>query len=108
MLESTRLGRRVQCADHPVSSTGRIEYAFQGKWKLEELFRRAKKGGIVSCGLSHQWAWPVLTADQRKAVQAFDLERWRAPACQSPVLRLLNAPQKAIFAKVGLSSILFT
>ena len=108
LLERTRLGRRVLCTDHHVWSTGRIVYAFRGQWNVEELFRRAKKGGIVSCGLSHQWAGPVLTADQRKAVQAFDLERWRAPGCQSPVLRLLNAPHKANFAKVGLSPILFT
>ena len=137
LLERTRLGRRVLCTDHHVWSTGRIVYAFRGQWNVEELFRRAKKGGVVSWGPSHQWAdnslrlhtfatviglmlvslarltlenqksasgtmktlaemkatlvrvgtkgpgrpatvmlAPVLTADQRKAVKAFDLERW--------------------------------
>ena len=55
-LERTRLGRRVLCTDHHAWSTGRIVYAFRGQWNVEELFRRAKKGGVVSWGPSHQWA----------------------------------------------------
>jgi len=55
-LERTRLGRRVLCTDRHVWSTGRIVYAFRGQWKVEELFRRAKKGGLVPWGPSHQWA----------------------------------------------------
>jgi transposase len=137
LLERTRLGRRVLCTDHHVWSTGRIVYGFRGQWNVEELFRRAKKGGIVSWGPSHQWAdsslrlhtfatvmglmlvslarltlgnqksagrmmktlsemkatlvrvrtkglgrratvmlAPEMTAEQRKAVNAFDLGRW--------------------------------
>jgi hypothetical protein len=56
LLERTRLGRRVLCTDRHVWSTGRIVYAFRGQWNVEELFRRAKKGGVVSWGPSHQWA----------------------------------------------------
>src|ERR1700680_1760153 len=37
-------------------SNGRIAYAFRGQWNIEELFRRAKKGGIAPWGPSHQWA----------------------------------------------------
>ena len=55
-LERTRLGRRVLCTDRHIWSTGRIVYAFRGQWNVEELFRRAKKGGVVSWGPSHQWA----------------------------------------------------
>jgi len=137
LLERTRLGRRVLCTDHHAWSSGRIVHAFRGQWNVEELFRRAKKGGVVSWGPSHQWAdtslrlhtfatviglmlvslarltlgnqksasstmktlsetkatlvrvrtkglgrratvmlAPDLTADQRKAVKAFDLGRW--------------------------------
>ena len=54
-LEKTRLGRRVLCTDQHDWSTGRIVYAFRGQWKVEELFRRAKKGGVVPWGPSHQW-----------------------------------------------------
>lgn len=136
-LERTRLGRRVLCTDRHIWSTGRIVHAFRGQWNVEELFRRAKKGGVVSWGPSHQWAdgslrlhtfatvigltlvslarmalgsgksarsmmqtlagieatmvqvrtkergrratvllAPELTAEQRKAVQVFDLGRW--------------------------------
>jgi len=136
-LERTRLGRRVLCTDHHAWSSGRIVHAFRGQWNVEELFRRAKKGGVVSWGPSHQWAdtslrlhtfatviglmlvslarltlgnqksasstmktlsemkatlvrvrtkglgrrvtvmlAPDLTADQRRAVKAFDLGRW--------------------------------
>ena len=56
LLERTRLGRRVLCTDHHAWSNGRIVHAFRGQWNVEELFRRAKKGGIVSWGPSHQWA----------------------------------------------------
>src|SRR5713101_1167513 len=55
-LEKTRLGRRVLCTDRHTWTTGRIVYAFRGQWKVEELFRRAKKGGVVPWGPSHQWA----------------------------------------------------
>jgi transposase len=55
-LERTRLGRRVLCTDHHSWSTGRIVYAFRGQWHVEELFRRAKKGGLVPWGPSHQRA----------------------------------------------------
>ena len=44
-MEKTRLGRRVLCTDHHLWSTGRIVQAFRGQWNVEELFRRAKKGG---------------------------------------------------------------
>lgn len=54
-LERTRLGRRVMCTDRHAWSTGRIVHAFRGQWKVEELFRRAKKGGVVPWGPSHQW-----------------------------------------------------
>jgi hypothetical protein len=137
LLERTRLGRRVLCTDHHAWSSGRIVHAFRGQWNVEELFRRAKKGGVVSWGPSHPWAdtslrlhtfatvvglmlvslarlklgsqqsasstmkalaevkatlvrvrtkglgrratvmlAPDLTADQHKAVKAFDLGRW--------------------------------
>ena len=55
-LEKTRLGRRVLCTDRHDWSTGRIVYAFRGQWNVEEVFRRAKKGGVVPWGPSHQWA----------------------------------------------------
>lgn len=55
-LEKTRLGRRVLCTDHHLWTTGRIVQAFRGQWNVEELFRRAKKGGLVPWGPSHQWA----------------------------------------------------
>jgi len=56
LLERTRLGRRVLCTDHHLWSNGRIVQAFRGQWNVEELFRRAKKGGIAPWGPSHQWA----------------------------------------------------
>ena len=56
LLERTRLGRRVLCTDHHIWSSGRIVHAFRGQWNVEELFRRAKKGGVVPRGPSHQWA----------------------------------------------------
>lgn len=55
-LERTRLGRRVLCTDRHSWTTGRIVYAFRGQWKVEEVFRRAKKGGLVPWGPSYQWA----------------------------------------------------
>ena len=55
-LERTRLGRRVLCTDRHLWSTGRIVHAFRGQWNVEEMFRRAKKGGVVPWGPSHQWA----------------------------------------------------
>jgi hypothetical protein len=55
-LEKTRLGRRVLCTDQHLWSTGRIVNGFRGQWNVEELFRRAKKGGVVPWGPSHQWA----------------------------------------------------
>ncbi len=54
-LETTRLGRRVLCTDRHIWSTGRIVHAFRGQWNVEELFRRAKKGGVVPWGPSYQW-----------------------------------------------------
>ena len=56
LLERTRLGRRVLCTDRHVWSNGRIAYAFRGQWNVEELFRRAKKGGVAPWGPSYQWA----------------------------------------------------
>ena len=55
-LEKTRLGKRVLCTDRHNWTTGRIVHAFRGQWNVEELFRRAKKGGVVPWGPSHQWA----------------------------------------------------
>jgi len=55
-LEKTRLGRRVLCTDRHNWSTGRIVYAFRGQWNVEELFRRAKKGGVAPWGPSYQWS----------------------------------------------------
>lgn len=55
-LETTRLGRRVLCTDRYSWSTERIVHAFRGQWNVEEIFRRAKKGGIVPWGPSFQWA----------------------------------------------------
>ncbi|MGH3514272.1 MAG: IS1634 family transposase [Pseudonocardiaceae bacterium] len=55
-LENARLGRRVLCTDRHLWSTGRIVHAFRGQWNVEELFRRAKKGGVVPWGPSYQWA----------------------------------------------------
>jgi hypothetical protein len=56
LLERTRLGRRVLCTDRHTWSNGRIAYAFRGQWNVEELFRRAKKGGVAPWGPSHPWA----------------------------------------------------
>jgi hypothetical protein len=151
-LERTRLGRRVLCTDRHAWSTGRIIHAFRGQWNIEELFRRAKKGGLVPWGPSHQWAdsslrlhtfatvigltlaslarqalgtrnsalstmktlagiaatmvqvhtkgrgrrgtvllAPTLTAEQRKAVRIFELDRW-LPALLSSMDRSESNP----------------
>lgn len=55
-LERTRLGRRVLCTDRHNWSTERIVWAFRGQWNVEELFRRAKKGGVAPWGPSFQRA----------------------------------------------------
>src|ERR1035441_3575533 len=55
-LERTRLGRRVLCTDRHIWSTESIVNAFRGQWNVEELFRRAKKGGVAPWGPSHQWS----------------------------------------------------
>jgi transposase len=55
-LERTRLGKRVLCTDRHAWSTERIITSFRGQWRVEEVFRRAKKGGVVAWGPSHQWA----------------------------------------------------
>ena len=55
-LETTRLGRRVLCTDRHSWSMDRIVRAFRGQWNVEELFRRAKGGGVVPWGPSFQWA----------------------------------------------------
>jgi hypothetical protein len=152
LLERTRLGRRVLCTDHHNWSNGRIVYAFRGQWNVEELFRRAKKGGIAPWGPSHQWAdnslrlhtfatvigltlvslvrltlgtresaqatmktlselqatlvrvrtkgrgrratemlAPDVTAEQRKAIQIFELERW-LPTLRSSIRQSAPAP----------------
>ena len=55
-LEQNRLGRRVLCTDQHSWTTERIVHAFRGQWNVEELFRRAKKGGIAPWGPSFQHA----------------------------------------------------
>ena len=55
-LERTVLGKRVLCTDRHLWSSERIVAAFRGQWNVEELFRRAKGGGLVPWGPSHQWA----------------------------------------------------
>ncbi len=151
-LEHTRLGRRVLCTDRHVWSTGRIVHAFRGQWHVEELFRRAKKGGLVPWGPSYQRAdgslrlhtfatvlgltlvslaktalgtdasarammqslagiratlvrtttggtgrrptvmlAPELTADQRRAVKVFELERWVPTLLSCMKIRPLSA-----------------
>lgn len=151
-LEHTRLGRRVLCTDRHVWSTGRIVHAFRGQWHVEELFRRAKKGGLVPWGPSYQWAdgslrlhtfatvlgltlvslaktalgtdasarammrslagiratlvrtttggtgrrptvmlAPELTAEQRRAVKVFELERWFPTLISCMTTRPLSA-----------------
>lgn len=55
-LERNRLGRRILCTDQHSWSSERIVTAFRGQWNVEELFRRAKGGGVVPWGPSFQWA----------------------------------------------------
>ena len=55
-LERTRLGRRVLCTTRRLWRTERIVAANRGQWKVDELFRRAKRGGVVPWGPSYQWA----------------------------------------------------
>lgn len=55
-LERTRLGKRVLCTDRHSWSTERLVTALRGQWNVEEIFRRAKKGGVVPWGPSYQWA----------------------------------------------------
>lgn len=55
-LERTRLGRRVLCTTRKLWRTERIVDAYRGQWKVDELFRRAKRGGVVPWGPSYQWA----------------------------------------------------
>jgi transposase len=55
-LERTRLGKRVLCTDRHNWSTERLVTGLRGQWNVEEIFRRAKKGGVVPWGPSHQWA----------------------------------------------------
>ena len=54
-FERTQLGRRVLCTDRHSWETEKIVAAFRGQWKVEELFRRAKSGGVVPWGPSFQW-----------------------------------------------------
>jgi len=152
LLERTRLGRRVLCTDHHHWSNGRIVHAFRGQWNVEELFRRAKKGGIAPWGPSHQWAdnslrlhtfaavigltlvslvrltlatgqsaqstmktlsevkatlvrvrrkergrqatemlAPAVTAEQRKAIRLFELDRW-LPTLLSSIRQTVSTP----------------
>jgi hypothetical protein len=55
-LERTRLGKRVLCTDRHSWPNDRIVTASRGQWNVEEIFRRAKKGGVVPWGPSHQRA----------------------------------------------------
>jgi hypothetical protein len=55
-LERTRLGKRVVCTDRHNWSNERIVNACRGQLNVEEIFRRAKKGGVVPWRSAHQWA----------------------------------------------------
>jgi hypothetical protein len=46
----------VLCTDQHSWSSERIVTAFRGQWNVEEMFRRAKGGGVVPWGPSFQWA----------------------------------------------------
>jgi hypothetical protein len=50
----------VLCTDRHTWGNERIVRGFRGQWHVEELFRRAKKGGVVPWGPSYQWADPSL------------------------------------------------
>jgi hypothetical protein len=54
-VERTRLGKRVLCTDRHSWATERLVSAQRGQWNVEEVFRRAKKGGVVPWGPSYQW-----------------------------------------------------
>lgn len=53
-LERTRLGKRVLCTDQHRWGSERLVLAFRGQWKVEELFRRTKRGAIAPWGPSWQ------------------------------------------------------
>jgi transposase len=53
-LERKRLGRRVLCTDQHRWGAERLVLAFRGQWKVEELFRRTKRGAIAPWGPSWQ------------------------------------------------------
>jgi transposase len=154
LLERTRLGRRVLCTDRHTWSSERIVHAFRGQWNVEELFRRAKKGGVAPWGPSFQHADaslrlhtfatviglmlvslakialgteasvrsmmevlgairatlvrtttngrgrpptvllpPALSADQRRAVKIFELERWMPTLSSSMKARSVSAEE---------------
>ena len=84
LLERTRLGRRVLCSDHHNWSNGRIVHAFRGQWNVEELFRRAKKGGIAPWGPSHQWADNSLRLHTFATVIGLTLVRPGSPDARQP------------------------
>lgn len=54
LLERTRLGKRVLCTDQHRWGSERLVLAFRGQWKVEELFRRTKRGAIAPWGPSWQ------------------------------------------------------
>ena len=72
-LEQTRLVRRVLCTDQHNWSTGQIVCAFRGQWNVEELFRPAKKGGVVPWGPSHQRAGHSLCSNSIRPLARFRL-----------------------------------
>src|SRR5450755_396528 len=86
LLERTRFGRRVLCTDRHLWSTGRIVHAFRGQWNVEELFRRAKKGGVAPWGPSHQWADDSLRLHTFATVMGLELVS---------LARLANGTQKS-------------
>ena len=51
-----RLRRRHDATATHACRKDTIVHAFRGQWNVEELFRRAKKGGVVPWGPSFQWA----------------------------------------------------
>lgn len=87
-LETTRLGRRVLCTDRHIWSTGRIVHAFRGQWNVEELFRRAKKGGVVPWGPSYQRTDGSLRLHTFATVLGLALVSLAKLACQTDVSTL--------------------
>jgi hypothetical protein len=83
VLERTRLGRRVLCTDRHIWSTGSIVNAFRGQWNVEELFRRAKKGGVAPWGPSHQWSDNSLRLHTFATVIGLELVSLARLACTS-------------------------